>query len=198
MKDFSYLTHSHPSFVENLYKDFLKDPETVDPEFRKFFEGFDFAQTFTVSNGEKVTDVNGIESFDSTQLIKEFSVFNLISSYRRKGHLISNTNPIRERINRGANLELKYFGLSDNDLETEFEAGKYLGLGKVKLKNILDRLTTIYASHIGFEYNAVINQEKIDWLENEIEKTIPQPISIDKKKRILEKLNQGVRCFETK
>jgi 2-oxoglutarate dehydrogenase E1 component len=41
MKDFQYITSQHPAFVENLYQDFIKNPESVDPEFRKFFEGFD-------------------------------------------------------------------------------------------------------------------------------------------------------------
>src|SRR4030095_14695019 len=50
MKDFSYITGSDPAFIENLYKDFTKDPNSVDPEFKKFFEGFDFA----VSNGAYV------------------------------------------------------------------------------------------------------------------------------------------------
>ena len=45
MKDFSFITNSHPSYIEGLYQDFVKDPEAVDPEFRKFFEGFDFAVT---------------------------------------------------------------------------------------------------------------------------------------------------------
>nr|HPZ88989.1 hypothetical protein [Flavihumibacter sp.] len=43
MKDFSYITNSSPAFIESLYQDFVKDPASVDPEFRKFFEGFDFA-----------------------------------------------------------------------------------------------------------------------------------------------------------
>ena len=44
MKDFSYITHSHPAYIENLYQDFIKNPDSVDPDFRKFFEGFDFAK----------------------------------------------------------------------------------------------------------------------------------------------------------
>jgi 2-oxoglutarate dehydrogenase complex dehydrogenase (E1) component-like enzyme len=51
MKDFSYITNSHPAFIENLYQEFVKNPESVDPDLKKFFEGFDFA----VSNGS----VNG-------------------------------------------------------------------------------------------------------------------------------------------
>src|SRR6476620_12165747 len=47
MKDFSYITLSHPAYIESLYKDYVQDPGSVDPEFRKFFEGFDFA----ISNG---------------------------------------------------------------------------------------------------------------------------------------------------
>ena len=43
MKDFSYITNSHPAFIESLYQDFVKNPESVDPELKKFFEGFDFA-----------------------------------------------------------------------------------------------------------------------------------------------------------
>ena len=48
MKDFSYITNSHPAFIEGLYEDFSKDPNSVDPEFCKFFEGFDFA----IGNGK--------------------------------------------------------------------------------------------------------------------------------------------------
>ena len=43
MKDFSFITSSHPAYIENLYSDFLKNPESVDADLRKFFEGFDFA-----------------------------------------------------------------------------------------------------------------------------------------------------------
>jgi 2-oxoglutarate dehydrogenase complex dehydrogenase (E1) component-like enzyme len=40
MKDFSYITSSHPAFIENLYQGFLQDPNSVDPDLKKFFEGF--------------------------------------------------------------------------------------------------------------------------------------------------------------
>src|SRR3977135_607568 len=45
MKDFSFITNSHPAYIEGMYQDFVKNPDAVDPEFRKFFEGFDFAVT---------------------------------------------------------------------------------------------------------------------------------------------------------
>ena len=51
MKDFSYITSSSPAFIENMYQEFVKDPDSVDPEMKKFFEGFDFA----VGNGAAST-----------------------------------------------------------------------------------------------------------------------------------------------
>ena len=45
MKDFQYITNSHPGYIEGLYNDFVKDPTSVDVDMRKFFEGFDFAVT---------------------------------------------------------------------------------------------------------------------------------------------------------
>src|ERR671919_584673 len=96
MKDFSYITSSHPAFIENLYQDFRKDPNSIDPEFKKFFEGFDFAiGNVNGSNGKSVT----------------------------------------------------------------------------------------VAAPVG---------ESIDWMTNEMEKKFTDPLSLEKKKRILEKLNQGV------
>ena len=46
MKDFSYITSAHPAYIESLYADFLKNQDSVDPDLKKFFEGFDFAMSF--------------------------------------------------------------------------------------------------------------------------------------------------------
>lgn len=195
MKDFTYITNSSPEFIENMYRDYVKDPGTVDPEFRKFFEGFDFAVSTAATNGHAVVKEpvsSQLVITGADQLSKEFSVYNLILAYRRKGHLIADTNPIRKRKDRGANLELKYFGLSENDLNTEFESGKFLGLGRTTLQKILDHLTICYAGHVGVEYNSLFTQERIDWLEHEIETTLRKPFSLEQRRHILEKLNQGV------
>jgi len=192
MKDFSYITQSHPAYIESLYKDYVQDPGSVDPEFRKFFEGFDFA----ISNGVNGHAVAVTESatgiaVDANQLVKEFAVYNLVLAYRKNGHLVANTNPIRKRKDRGANLDLNFFGLSDADLQQSFSAGKFIGLENATLQQIVDRLKRIYCGHIGVEYQYIVGQEKIDWLQNEIEK-FHTPLALNQKKRILEKLNEGV------
>lgn len=199
MKDIQYITSQHPEFVENLYKDFVKDPQSVDPDFRKFFEGFDFAMAHAVpekgSNGKMGAVQAEIPSAGASEVSdwqKELAVYRLILGYRNKGHLIANTNPIRKRKDRGANLDLAFFGLSENDLDQVFYVGQRLNLGHSTLRNIIAHLQKCYAHHVGVEYKYISKQEKVDWLAHEIEVGFHQPLSIEKRRRILEKLNQGV------
>lgn len=194
MKDFQYITNSHPSYIENLYNDFVKDPETVDADYRKFFEGFDFAinHNGTAAPAAASTVVNGTAGLDLAQLDKEFNVFQLIQAYRKKGHLVAKTNPIRERKDRKANLGLENFGFTEADLNNTFEAGKFLGLGKATLKSIIEHLEKCYTQHVGIEISALNSRRKTEWLVNAVEHTMLQPVPLDQKKRILQKLNEGV------
>lgn len=185
MKDFSFITNSHPAYIESLYQDFLKDPQSIDPDLKKFFEGFDFA----VSQGSSQLSDNQSSSID---WMKEIRVYRLILGYRNKGHLLAKTNPIRTRKDRGANLDLGFFGLTEADLDTIYQAGNLIGLGAVSLRKILGHLQNCYANHVGIEFKYISDQKKIDWLTAEMEQKFAQPIAIEKKKRILEKLNQGV------
>ena len=124
--------------------------------------------------------------------MKEIRVYRLILGYRNKGHLLADTNPIRKRKDRGANLDLSFFGLGEADLDKTFSAGNLIGLGETTLRNILNHLKACYASHVGIEFKYISDQKQIDWLTNEVEKKFINPLSIERKTRILEKLNQGV------
>jgi 2-oxoglutarate dehydrogenase E1 component len=201
MKDFSYITNSHPSFIEGMYQQFVQDPLSVDPDLKKFFEGFDFAMQNGTNNTNananqnetsKLSQVNNSASSSEVNLAKEIAVYRLILGYRNKGHLIAKTNPIRERKDRHANLELHFFGLREEDLNTNFYAGNFLGLGATSLQNIISHLHNVYAKNIGIEFKYISDQEKVDWLTNEMEHNFADSITIDQKRRILEKLNQGV------
>jgi len=199
MKDFSYITNAHPSFIEHQYQDFVKDPATVDTELRKFFEGFDFAIMHGKSsiNGEQPAPAIASPVSTGTELTgadwkKELGAYRLILGYRNKGHLIAKTNPIRPRKDRGANLKLDFFGLSEADMDQNFYAGNLIGLGTTSLRNMLDHLNRCYAHHVGIEFKYISNQEKVDFLTTEMEKNFLNPLPLEKRKRILEKLNEGV------
>ncbi|MEO8171704.1 MAG: thiamine pyrophosphate-dependent enzyme, partial [Sediminibacterium sp.] len=194
MKDFSYITNSHPAYIEGLYNDFVKDPASVDPDLKKFFEGFDFAISNGISGNGAATgkSAEAPAAASGIDWMKEIRVYRLILGYRNKGHLLAKTNPIRTRKDRGANLELSFFGLSEADMDTVYQAGSLIGLGATTLRNILAHLQKTYSDHVGIEFKYIGDQVKVDWLTTEMEKNFSQPIGLDKKRRILEKLNQGV------
>ena len=182
MNNYSFLTNATPEFIENLYTDFKKNPAAVDHEFRKFFEGFDFA----------TLNYNG-KSIAASFSADEFKVYNLIIAYRSKGHLIANTNQIKKRKDRKANLQLDYFGLSDKDLERKFSIGSEIGLPNAKLNEIIAKLTKTYCGTIGFEIGYVRLTDEIDFFRSRIEKNEALiKYSVQKKERILRKLNTAV------
>jgi 2-oxoglutarate dehydrogenase E1 component len=193
MKDFSYVMNSHPSFVESMYNDFVKDPASVDPDWKKFFEGFDFAISKSASNGHITTSVSIDKSPVSNEHVaKEMSVYRLIRSYWKRGHLVATTNPIRPRKDRKPHLALSDFELSDTDLNTEFHAGAFVGMGKAKLSDIVARLKKLYTGDVGVEYTYMNDYDRCMWMQGEYEAMMESELVLDEKKRILEKLNEGV------
>ncbi len=191
MKDFSYVTGPDPAYIDSLYQDFAQDPSSVDPEWKKFFEGFDFAiANQKEGNPPAITSKNDLVSAD--HMAKEIGVFELIRAYRKRGHLSATTNPIRARKDRHAQLELERFNLTDADLETSFFAGRFVGAKDAPLKDIITKLKRLYVGNVGIEYTYINDPEKYKWVQKNFEEMIKKQFSNEERKRILEKLNEGV------
>ena len=191
MKDYSYVYNAHPSFIEKMYREYHQSPESVDSGWRTFFEGFEFA-------GSAQQDGSSEEVYQSGNVTKEFGVLSLIFGFRTRGHLLSDTNPIRERKDRHAHLKLEDHGLDENDMGQVFQAGLEIGIENGTLEQIVKKLYKLYAGSIGVEYAHIENREKRSWLRSKIESrnlTGGYGLSLKKKKRILEKLN-GAVMFE--
>ncbi len=194
MSDYSHVFNAHPSFIDAMYEQYLADPKSVQQDWRLFFEGFDFASVSANGNGSTTSSNGSItEKLDR----REFRVLSLIKAYRNRGHLESKTNPIRERRDRNACLSLEDFNLSAADYDVKFMIGKEIGMENATLKEIEARLKQIYAHSIGYEYHHIQDREKRRWLREKIEMRSfhDNGLSLDKKKRILEKLN-GAVVFE--
>ena len=190
MDKFSYISNADVSFIDDLYQKYKSDPESVDISWQRFFEGFEFSQENSDENGNASTAIS-----TSGISLKELGVRNLIHAYRTRGHLKSDTNPVRPRRKHNVLLELTDFGLTNEDLdvEYEYEVGHSLGLGKAKLKNIFEALKKVYLGPIGFEYMHIRNHEVIDWFKEQAERKFLNfnPES-EEKRRILTKLNEAV------
>jgi 2-oxoglutarate dehydrogenase E1 component len=184
--DFSHLSSSDITFIDSLYDNFRSDPSSVDESWQRFFQGFEFQSgSFGTSgsSGENITDA---------KLRAEINVFRLMQSFRTRGHLLADTNPIRPRRDRKARISLEEYGLSDADRKTVFQCGEFLGIGPATLDQILDHMKEIYCGKIGFQYMHSNNTDVRRFMRERIESTAKKiSLPIEKKKRILEKLNEA-------
>ena len=190
MDKYSFLNAAHTGFIAELYDKYLINPDSVEPSWRSFFQGYDLAnESYSIKEED---------NFEIPQEVKkEFLVIDLINGYRTRGHLFTKTNPVRERRQYKPTLDIENFGLTENDLDLEFSAGEILGLGKTTLSNIIDNLKRIYCDSIGVEYMYMRNPEKLKWWQNRLNQNDNHPnYDVEDKKYILTKLNQAV-TFES-
>ena len=188
MDPYSYVSNAHGSYIEGLYQTYKQNPEEVDASWQKFFEGFEFHAQYNGQDGV-ATPTEASAGVD----VKDLLVRDYITAYRTRGHLISKTNPVRQRRDRKARVDIEDFDLSEADLQTTFQAGEMLGIGQATLEKIRETLRYIYGGTVGFEYTYIREPEKLQWLRQKIEKdALAFDPSSDEKKRILSKLNEAV------
>ena len=198
MDRFSFLNAAHTEFFAHLYDQYLENPDSVEPSWRSFFQGFDFG--ITSSNGESGSEVTLSTSSEgqdfseiSAKLHKEFQVLKLIEAYRTRGHLFTKTNPVRDRRLYAPTLEIENYGLSQSDLNTVFDAAKVINIAPCSLFEIIVHLDKIYCQSIGVEYMYIRKPEVIDWIQKKLGQNDNTPtFTSDEKKVILTKLNEAV------
>ena len=191
MDKYSFLNAAHTAYFADLYDQYLKNPDSIEPSWRAFFQGYDFGSENYGLEGEII---EGVSTQMPEQLQKEFQLIKLIDGYRSRGHLFTKTNPVRARRKYAPTLEIENFGLSKSDLNTVFSAGEVLGLGTSStLQTIIDHLETVYCESIGVEYMYIRKPEEIAWIQNKLNVNDNHPqFSVEKKKHILRKLNEAV------
>jgi len=177
---FSFLNSIDIDYIDELHQRYLVDKRLVEPSWRSFFDGYEFSKF----NYQEVDQI-------PTNVLKEFRVINLINAYRSRGHLFTKTNPVRDRRKYHPTLEIKNFGLDQEDLLTVFQASEQVGLEPCSLNDIIIHLEATYCESIGIEYQYIRHPERVEWIRKNIElKNRPQ-FSKDQKKHILHKLNQA-------
>ncbi|MCW5517261.1 2-oxoglutarate dehydrogenase E1 component [Muriicola sp. Z0-33] len=202
MDKYSFLNTAHTSFFAELYDQYLIHPDSVEPSWRAFFQGFDFGVESAgdlaggLGQNGATALIDGDEISIPESLQKEFQVVRLIDGYRSRGHLFTKTNPVRERRKYSPTLDIENFGLSDRDLDVVFSAGEIIGIGQNTLRNIINHLQRIYCDAIGVEYMYIRSPERVQWIQDWLNINDNHPnFSSERKKYILKKLNQAV-AFE--
>lgn len=159
MDKFSQVGNQEIAAIDELYQDYLKDPDRVDESWRNFFKGFELGRA----------NFRDKSSMPDSQINKELAILNLIDGYRLRGHLFTKTNPVRTRRQYSPTLAIKNFGLEQHDLETVFQAGNNIGIGPARLKDIIAHLEATYCDSIGVEYTYLRDPEVVQWLRKKME-----------------------------
>ncbi len=182
MDKFSFLGNVSIDWVDEQYEKYRQDPNSVEPDWAHFFEGFEFARKNYDADFEGESYI-GVE--------KEFRVLNLIQGYRSRGHLFTRTNPVRERRQYRPTLDIENFDLEEADLETVFQAGSEVGIGPAKLKDIIAHLKNVYCQSIGLEYTYIRHPERREWLKNKVEHNNMPKFDTREKRIIFNMLNRA-------
>ena len=181
MDPYSFLNTAHTAYFAELYDQYLINPESVEPTWRAFFQGFEFG----IDKASKKEDI-------PENILKEFKVVKLINAYRTRGHLFTKTNPVRDRRKYSPNLDLENFELSKDDLDLSFSAGEIIGIGNSTLADILIHLERIYCDSIGIEYMYIRTPERIKWIQEKLNENDNRTnFNKKQKKHILKKLVQA-------
>ncbi|MCC5917122.1 MAG: 2-oxoglutarate dehydrogenase E1 component [Cryomorphaceae bacterium] len=198
MDRFSFLGGVHADFVDELYQKYLKFPDSLEPSWRAFFQGYDFGREQYTDNDIDFDGGICIPPEVPVKIEKEFRVLELINAYRSRGHLFTKTNPVRERRKYTPTLDIENFQLEISDLDERFEASSQVGLeANATLREIVDHLKTAYCQSIGIEFKHIRKPDKAKWIREVIHENANQPnFSTEEKKYILQKLNEAVG-FET-
>jgi 2-oxoglutarate dehydrogenase E1 component len=202
MKEFeatSNLYGSNAPYVEELYEQYLADPDSVDPSWRAAFDawqkggaGKDVAHSRVIASFENLSRTpQATQAATAATDDKNLKVLQYIRAHRVLGSRYSQLDPLK-RLERTPvpELELSYYGLTDADMDREFSPGSWQGAkGPMKLRDIVAAVKKTYCGTIGIEYMYISNTDEKRWIQRKFEGTQSTPVfSADDKRRILERL----------
>ncbi|HXC02852.1 MAG TPA: 2-oxoglutarate dehydrogenase E1 component [Opitutaceae bacterium] len=189
MNSLEFPSRANADLIEATYRAWLDNPDSVDPTWRAFFQGFALG-----SNGASLQSANGTAEAATIMAdsLKQAQVHSLIYHYRSIGHIQAHLDPLSDPPPPSPRLALGEFGLSEADSEKAFDVGHYLAGGQMKLGQLVDNLHRTYCGRIGVEYVHIQETEVRRWLQDRMEPTCNQPqFTKEEKIRILRRVHKA-------
>ncbi|KOV71464.1 alpha-ketoglutarate decarboxylase [Streptomyces sp. AS58] len=144
---------------------------------------------------EPVRWLKDIDASHDDDVTKAARVFELIHSYRVRGHVMADTDPLEYRQRKHPDLDITEHGLTLWDLEREFAVGGFAGKSLMKLRDILGVLRDSYCRTTGVEFMHIQDPKQRKWIQDRIERPHTKP-EREEQLRILRRLN-AAEAFET-
>jgi 2-oxoglutarate dehydrogenase E1 component len=192
LRNFEYLKSINADYIETLYETYLKDPQSIDPSWRYFFDGIYLGEVTTLVEAASAVAATGANHGPAANLKLEIGALKLIQFYREHGHTLARTNPLSESFDPGHFPALSFFGLSDADLENNINASSFVGLPGTSLRVLIETLKKIYCGPIGIELAQLQTAEEREFIQNSIEQLSGNySVSTEEKKFILSRLTES-------
>lgn len=188
MEKFSYLKSVNADYIDEVYQQYLTNPNAVEESWRFFFEGIELGHDLNDDTGGAAQSA----PVANTDYEFELKVYRLIQAYRAEGYLEAGFNPLTPANTNHPTLALATYGLSNMDLTRTTQIAKVLGLPTSPLKSVIDHLRLVYCASVGVEIAHVRTAAERNWLEQKVESSKLQPkLDATQKKRIHERLAQS-------
>ena len=210
--DSSQLNGASAAWLEALYEAYLADQGSVDPEWRRFFDGLPKVKSTNGGNGagqevahNEIRELfraiakeyhpvpTATPSHDLELERKQVHVLQLINAYRFRGHQHAKTNPLtNSHIQNVPELDLAYHQLSEADFNTVFETGSLAGPETLTLGEIYQKIRETYCGSIGAEYMHIMETAEKRWIQQRIELSRGRiTLTFDEKINILQQLTNA-------
>ncbi len=200
----SYLFGANAPFIEALYEAYLKDPASVEPRWRAYFDElqklddgapdvshFEIQERFVrLARERRPVVAAGPTPAGEGAWQKQFAVLQLISAHRFQGVRHADLDPLKRLPKPDiAELDPAFYGLTEADLDAVFNTGTLVGPREMKLRDILHFLKDTYCRSIGAEYMYISDVPQKRWISERLEGPRATPsYDAEYKKHILERL----------
>ncbi|MGE8245429.1 MAG: 2-oxoglutarate dehydrogenase E1 component, partial [Stenotrophomonas maltophilia] len=173
----SQLAGGNASYIEDLYEQYLVSPDSVDPKWKTYFDGFQGREAGDIPHSAVIAHIadaakkavnSGTAAGAGDE--RERNVGRLITAYRSRGHLGARLDPLSLTApTNPPDLGLPFHSLSESDLGSEFSTGGVAGQPRMKLRDLLERLKKTYTGSIGAEFMHISEVEQRQWLYQRLE-----------------------------
>jgi len=146
---FDEIARANPEYVDALYREYLRDPASVDERWALVFAGFDLALRDGSRHGGSIDE--------------------LVHSYRELGHLVADLDPLGGSAREHPLLRLAELGFTERDLERIVDWAPFKGGTRGPLRELIAALRETYCGTLGVEYLSVADKVRREWLQERVE-----------------------------
>ena len=198
----SPLYGGNAAFLEELYQRYLREPDAVSEEWRRYFdrlprgeagdrdhEAIRAALSAEARHGRPPAAVTTAAA-GSEMTTKQIAVLQLINAYRFRGHQQARLDPLgMQELSPIAELDPGFHALTETDMDTVFNTGSLVGPPQATLREILAHLRAAYCGTVGAEYMHITDTAEKRWVQRRLEDLHNRPpFAPEFRRQILERI----------